>query len=183
MQRHAGMLLAAVFGALPAVHAGLAGLHQQMVDAARHHVDLARQRRHPETVNDVRAVQPQPHRLANGQVQLIGQRDVLAAGRVAVTHFPPPHVGGDADEKRTGRWRRQPAGCSPVAVDKQAGQHGQRKNNAAADDPVRRAHQPRAGPARHRPGQQTHHTGKNQRRSGKQHPAQTGNGASGVASR
>jgi hypothetical protein len=44
VQRHARVLLAAEFGALPAVGAGLVGLQQQVLHAARHHVHLAGQR-------------------------------------------------------------------------------------------------------------------------------------------
>ena len=83
------------------------GLQPQLLDAARHHVDLAGQRRHPEAVDHVVAGQPERDRAAGRQVDLVGERDVAAAGRVAVAHLPPPVAAGDGDD-RLGRPPRRP---------------------------------------------------------------------------
>jgi hypothetical protein len=162
VQRHARMLLAAVFGALAAVGAGAVGLQQQVLHAAGQHVHLAAERGHPEAVDHVGAAQAEVHGPADRNADLVGGRDLRAGRRVAVAHLPPPHVRGDADDERVLRRHGPPGRPVPFAVREQRDQHDGRKHDAAADHPqpcVQRA----VVPAR-RQHQQRHHAEKDHRR-------------------
>ncbi|MNY15162.1 hypothetical protein D3C86_1483640 [compost metagenome] len=162
VQRHARMLLSAVFGALAAPYARAVGLQPQVLHAARQHVHLAAERGNPEAVDHVGAAEAEVHGAADGDADLVRGDHLRARGRVAVAHLPPPHVAGDADDERVLRRHGLPRRAVPFAVREQRRQHHDRKYHAAAEEP--QAHVQRAFAAAHCRHQQRHHAEQDQRR-------------------
>src|SRR3546814_15972802 len=102
------MRAATIFCALPAEHTRLIGLDAHQVAAAGDHVELARQARDPETVDDISGLEFQNHRPPGGNVMLVGGLDDLAPMpvRISNAHPPnlaphPPHPPAAADRART----------------------------------------------------------------------------------
>src|SRR3546814_12160613 len=86
------MRAATIFCALPAEHTRLIGLDAHQVAAAGDHVELARQARDPETVDDISGLELQNHRPPGGNVKLVGVLDDLAPLPVEISNAPPPHL-------------------------------------------------------------------------------------------
>jgi hypothetical protein len=119
--------------AAPCAHAGrrsirrtgrgrrrVVGAQGQARHAARDHVALARQRRHPQAVDHVGRVQAQVDGAPDRDADLVGGGDLAPAGRVAVAHFPPPHPGGDGNRHGAARTLRRQPGAAPGAPAQQA---------------------------------------------------------------
>src|SRR3546814_6078158 len=71
-EAHQCMWAAAIFRALPRINAGLVRLYSHDIASAGDHVQLAREPRYPEAVNDIGGFQLQRDRLADRYVKLIG---------------------------------------------------------------------------------------------------------------
>src|SRR3546814_4310631 len=65
-EAHQCMWAAAIFRALPRINAGLVRLYSHDIASAGDHVQLAREPRYPEAVNDIGGFQLQRDRLAEG---------------------------------------------------------------------------------------------------------------------
>ena len=85
-ERHLGVLNSAIFGALAAVDADLLGHEDDIVLPAGDEVLLAGEARHPEAVDHVVRVEPDPDRHAYRQVQFVGGGDA----EIRVAELPPP---------------------------------------------------------------------------------------------
>ena len=80
LERHERVRAAAVLRALAAEHAGVVRLQAQMRGAARDHVHLAAEVRHPEAVDDVGGLQREKDGTAGGDADLVGGGDRWTAG-------------------------------------------------------------------------------------------------------
>ena len=144
-----GVLDAAIFGALSAIGAGLAGFDPGFIHLPRNDVGLAGKRRHPERVDDIRAVQPDADRNPHRYVDLVGGGELAPRHRVIVVDLPPPLMGGYVDgDAGLGR-RRRDVRQHHHAPDQRT-QKGHRRQADAGIDPANTA-----GRAGHRPGSGT----------------------------
>ena len=84
---------------------GARRLEREARDAAGNHVHLAGERRHPERMDDVGALEAELDRLADRQADLVGELDRVAVRR-QIAHAPPPLLADDRDlEAARGRRR------------------------------------------------------------------------------
>ena len=123
------VLDAAILRALAAIAPRRVRLQPGQVDLAGDRVGLAAQRRHPERVDHVGADQPDPHRLADGNVDFVGDGEHARGFVVQVARLPPPLLPGDFDRDDRARWRpfdRREHGNGPE-------QHDQKRHRRDAD--------------------------------------------------
>ncbi|KAK43035.1 hypothetical protein BG58_35930 [Caballeronia jiangsuensis] len=98
------MLGAAKLRALAAIHARAVCLNPLFVDDAWYGLGLSREKRHPESVNDVRAFEFDFHGLAHRNVNFVRGGDRRLA---RVVDLPPPVLRGDGDNKSRFAARRR----------------------------------------------------------------------------
>ena len=104
-QRHPGVLLTAVLGALPPVRAGLVRLDPHLVGPPRDHVRLPVEPGNPEAVDHVIGAEQDLDAPSHRDMDLVG-RDHGVAVRERVAHVPPVLVSRDHDRdvaSRVGR--------------------------------------------------------------------------------
>ena len=138
-ERHQGVGDAAVLGALPAERAGPVGLQREAVRPSRDHVHLAAERRDPEGMDDVGAVEHELDPLADRHADLVGRHDILTA-RLAVPHLPPILTGChlDAQLRRRGDGPWPQHWHQPEGIGEQGGEHEHGECNARPEDEPRR---------------------------------------------
>ena len=88
--RHVRVLDAAVLGALADVRAGVVGGEAQFVELARNRIDLPRELRDPEAVDDVVGGEPDLDRPADREVDLVGGLDPRVRGSSPATTSARP---------------------------------------------------------------------------------------------
>src|SRR3546814_11045158 len=91
------MWAAAIFRALPRINAGLVRLYSHDIASAGDHVQLAREPRYPEAVNDIGGFQLQRDRPADRYVKLIGLEHHGTPLPIHIRTPPPPHFASNPD--------------------------------------------------------------------------------------
>src|SRR5690554_1332721 len=89
-------------GALAAIGARLIRLQAQHVDMSGNHVELAREARHPEGVNDIGTAQMHVDRHARRNMHDVHQNQ----GRIGIAHLPPPLMPRDVNTEGVAFVRR-----------------------------------------------------------------------------
>src|SRR3546814_537367 len=172
-EAHQCMWAAAIFRALPRINAGLVRLYSHDIASAGDHVQLAREPRYPEAVNDIGGFQLQRDRLADRHVKLVGIEHHGTPLPLQIRHPPPPHFASDPDPHFISGGGIGKVVCQRQAINEKRAQNDDRGRDAAdpydllaADLILEATLSMKCDPQRRDDGQQ------HERRHGQQHPCQ-----------